>query len=288
MNHGTDRPTQGRPRSGRTRAGFTLIELLVIILIIGLLMGIMAPALALYKRRVMDNLSTITFRQLDAAVLLYREDFQDFPPSRDTNYKKPDGMNPGSPWRGSQLLALFLTGYGPDPDGPDGARKGQPGGQLNLDDGCEGYGFRVLWRGKVYGPYNDAHKAPMRGQYHHPDGPDYKVPRFFVDAYDNPILYYRKHASGYDANDNGWITIQSGGSANPALTHWPTPGPFRRLSGYDCTGNIDNYARDTTLPSGTYLRMDFALISAGANKRWCASGQKVSSSDDLTNFFINR
>jgi len=294
MNHDTHRPTHARRRCGATRAGFTLVEILVVILIIGLLMAIMAPALALYKRRVMDNVSTVAFRQLNAAVLIYREEFQDFPPSQLPGYNRGDGVHDAVPWRGSQFLTLFLTGYGPDPD-----TRGEPAGRLDQDDGCDGYGFRVARRGKVYGPYLDAEKLHITGTYWYAElgvgGHEQSAPPFFVDAYDNPILYYRFDP---DANmyhdDNGleYYPQDSAGTHDAyPRAQFPTPGPAEgRADSGSLVGAINDYAKDQ---NNEYYRRDFLLISKGANKKWpnryyWVNPGMVETSDDLTNFFLNR
>ena len=117
---------------------------------------------------------------IDGACRYYFNDFDDYPPSKDANY---------SGWTGSELLVLFLTGYGPDASGPF------PSADLSADDGVEGYGFRLAKRGDVYGPYNGTEKLDVRSD-----------PRpEFVDtfgAFGNPILYYRWTGSNYDSDHN--------------------------------------------------------------------------------------
>jgi prepilin-type N-terminal cleavage/methylation domain-containing protein/prepilin-type processing-associated H-X9-DG protein len=60
-----------RPRLG---AGFTLIELLVVIAIIGLLMGILVPALHKVRYRVHETTCLSNLRQINLALIMYAND----------------------------------------------------------------------------------------------------------------------------------------------------------------------------------------------------------------------
>ena len=165
------------------RPGFTLIEILIIIGIIAILVTIGVPAASRAHKLAAARGSRVTIGLISAACQAYHNDFGDYPPS-DLNYGR----------RGGRLLCLLLSGYGPDPD-----PKGEPGvdgdGNLDLvgDDGNEGFGFRLLRRGRVY--RYDVEKLPIAGN-----------PRaFFADEFENPIFYYRYYGDpvlGYEWSEN--------------------------------------------------------------------------------------
>lgn len=62
-------------------AGFTLVELLVVIAIIGILLGIMLPAMSGVMERGRRTACTAEIQQLETALRLYESDHRDFPPS---------------------------------------------------------------------------------------------------------------------------------------------------------------------------------------------------------------
>src|SRR5688572_12138689 len=70
------------PPGGGSRSGFTLIELLVVIGIIGILAGLLLPALAKGKDRARTIKCLSNQKQIGLAVTLYVDDHNYYPPGR--------------------------------------------------------------------------------------------------------------------------------------------------------------------------------------------------------------
>lgn len=62
---------------------FTLIELLVVISVLGVLVAVMLPNLVGVRARARDSAKKNDLRQLKAAVRMYYNDFQSYPPDDD-------------------------------------------------------------------------------------------------------------------------------------------------------------------------------------------------------------
>ncbi len=65
---------------GRSRRGFTLIELLVVVAIIALLISILLPSLSKARSQARTALCASRMSQLNKAMLIYAEDFNETPP----------------------------------------------------------------------------------------------------------------------------------------------------------------------------------------------------------------
>jgi type II secretory pathway pseudopilin PulG len=234
----------------KNRVAFTLVELLVVIGIIIVLATMLIPTVVKYRKIIKANITLSTINHLEMGCRAYHVDFGEFPPSA-----APPGFNAGN-WSGAQLLPLFLIGYAP---------KGNPGDSLDKGDGVDGPGFRVqLPRGQIYGPYPDQSTPALAVGY-----PSGGGPRFFVDAFGGPILYYR----GGDPNLPNLFNDNDNKCP-------PLPDPPR------VPANISAYAKGSGIPLGpNYLRKDLLLISAGADANWCPTNVPVSASDDVTNLF---
>ncbi len=151
----------------------------MIVGIIVLLIGILMPALNKYYMSSLEAKSQAIIHLIDGACGQYRTDFDDYPPSRDnTNHNG---------WYGSELIVLFLTGYGPDPNG-----NGIMDGTLATDDGHDSYGFRLIPRGKVYNygleKLDTASTSGSRTE--------------FTNVFNNRILYYRYDGTNYISSHN--------------------------------------------------------------------------------------
>lgn len=231
-----------RPAGG---GGFTLVELLVVIAIIALLAGIIAPTLGTAITLARRRASLAIVNQLDMACYDFKQDHDFFPPSDSSDY---------GAYQGGQLLALYLTGYGPD-QGNDGTpgTGGSPWAQLATDDGAEGFGFRLRAKQRIYGPYQGAHMLEMSAD---SDGRAY-----FIDAFNAPICYYR-----FDESSETYSNDNSGGPCNgPGGSFW--------------SGGDFLYAMNA---SNQYYRRDFVLCSPGGDEQWTRPA--TGDSDDVTNF----
>ncbi len=84
-------------RTSRAR-GFTLIEMLIVISIITILGGLVLVAIGAARRTSKEKATEAIIKQLEAALMRYESDFQDYPPS--------DGDNQGM--KGSENLWKYL------------------------------------------------------------------------------------------------------------------------------------------------------------------------------------
>jgi prepilin-type N-terminal cleavage/methylation domain-containing protein len=221
-------------RGGRLGWAFTLIELLTVIVIISLLVGIAIPSIMEVKRQSMRRKSLAAIAQIEGAIRAYANDFEvkatdryyfSCPPS--TGYSGKEGRH---------VLVWCLTGYGAEsPDTKDG------------------FGMRLTNpRLGDYGPYNGVESLPMKSE---GGGP------VFIDAFDNPIFYYRLTTAGtYTSGDN------SGGPAD--IVRYATP------------------LHTTDKPK--LLRADYLLCSKGPDGTWWGELDWDPATDDITNFLGER
>lgn len=231
-------PLTGKKRNRcgpvRRAAGFTIVELMVVLVIMMLLLAVLAPTVQKIHRTIMRTAALGTIHLIEGGCKQYYEDFEEYPPSAPSGY---------AGWSGRELLVLFLTGYGPDT-----GTKGEPGGNLYTDDGCEGFGFRLEKRGRVFGPYNGTENVKTKKT--KKTSVDRPV---FVDAFDEEIYYYR-YDNGYSTNDN------------------PPP------PGLEEAGKYDAY-----LSYAATQRKEFILMTAGPDGVF-RDVDVYSDTDDITNF----
>lgn len=105
------------PQLQRLRLAFTLIELLVVVAIIGLLAGLLLPALIRARRLSQQTACLSNLRQIGVSFTLYLDDAKDyFPDRRDLKSSLPGGYHPWSTWPPSDprggWAAQVLQPYG--------------------------------------------------------------------------------------------------------------------------------------------------------------------------------
>ena len=214
MSTGTDIPAnrlQGPPArpAGPPRRGFTLVELLTVIIILGMLIGLVAPSVQSVRKMFLIDQTKGYMHQLTMGVENYRTDIGELPPS-DGSFPAPGGK----PWptvspqkSGAAGLAQCLTGYGD-----------------STKDGLSGPGFRLVRAGKKYGPYV-SQKLPLATK----DEKGIDTAPVFQDAFGNTILYYLFDPVGktYNSGDNK-TTAAKGPTAIAYFKDWSTGNPYYR------------------------------------------------------------
>jgi len=166
---GTDRSANRRDarrcaRTGSRRSAFTLVELLTIIIILGILVALVSPAVMESRKQFKITQTKAIIEQLTMGVNNYHDDMGEPPPS-DGSYPAPGGTNKKLGGGGGAAgLVQCLLGY-------------------RDDDGLAGAGFRTVRAGKKHGPYV-SQKMIYAGE-----------PPIFQDAFGNDILYYRWYSS---------------------------------------------------------------------------------------------
>lgn len=173
---------------GANRRGFTTVELLVVIGVIGLLLGIMIPAVILIQGRMIRSRMTADLRAVAQALEHYHSDHEKtFSQFGNEGYPFFDGQAIApSGIVGSQLLCLALLAP-----------------RSEAEDGYDGLGFRTSTlvgadgkrQGTVYGPYLSADKFAYNPS-------TYEL----LDSRGQPILYYAARKTNTLGVSNGGTT----------------------------------------------------------------------------------
>jgi prepilin-type N-terminal cleavage/methylation domain-containing protein len=287
----------------RENKGFTMVELLMVLGIIALLVGILIPALSAVKEAAKNAKQRAQFAALDMALLAFRNDYGDYPPSDGFVYPADPNPNKGyTDYCGAQKLAEAMVGYdllGFHPksdwrsDGWDNA------GTIDFYDAND-----PVLLDQRKGPYLDLATAsvfrlgdnpPLYPGLFRPtqSNPLYLGTHVLCDVYGfktirmpngtsvragSPILYYRANTSGktidqiYDVRDNEAIVAlkQDADGQSPTKYH-----PLTENNGtyfYDYITDPRVVAKQQPYKPDSYI-----LISAGVDGLY-------GTADDIRNF----
>ena len=228
---GIDAAPVRRGPSARAPAAFTLIELLVVMGIIGVLLGMLLPAVNRVVVATRNAACANRIAQIEAGLATFKNDWGVYPPSdkHDNDATTLVSECPGSD-SGYGLLCVALIGPGPE---------------------AKGWG-RGAEQDKV--PFGSTDESVAYGPYYQGDfrwtGSDAFIPDAFP-APDRPILYYRydRAASQYDYQDNPNGDIDEGFSSE---NH------FDLSAKYEVPDSQEERVR----------RRDYLLICAGADRMY--------------------
>jgi len=336
----------------RTQAhGFSLVELLVVIGIISLLIGIALPAFSRAKEAAKVTTTTATINAIGTGMELFRADTKfggEYPPSyRLADYNIPNphaptggGANNGRWQLGGANLAVYALA-GADLLGSAGIR------DVNYNDPAPmpQYAGRAPWADDLHAQDNGLYRMNglqpayartsfvdvSRMKFPTREGLEFRLPGnkdsaeptgmhglTFLDAFDQPILYYRANIGMpafcgygvqgvfntgiYDMGDNAHFTGLRASKANlpgydigAGKGHFSSRDPSTNVFISPATGLLDPTKRDlhkgtfgyTVINpnSGTVLRPHnaetFILLSAGPDGLF-------GTEDDIANFPTNK
>lgn len=220
------------------RSGFTLVELLTVVGIISLLIGILVPSLARARDTAKRTKTDAELSAIEKALEMFQNDFKQYPESsyrQDPLYRLPNTTSDNAWLTGGHWLARAMSG--PDTQGVDTGgyfmrdrdQVTVNGGKIEtVQSGGTGIDFIAVGReldrkgsyletSKILFQDTDRSKFVSEG----PTGGRFLI----LDAFDNPILYYRANSRArmpfsdtsrngdmlgvYNLRDNGVITGDS-------------------------------------------------------------------------------
>jgi prepilin-type N-terminal cleavage/methylation domain-containing protein len=265
--------------------GFTLVELLVVMGIIGLLVGLLIPAVnyAITAGRVAATKNTIS--GISAGLYTFKADWNMFPPSSRKSGRI--GAESQYDWRyGYQSLALYLIG-------PQGNGWGAGNGKRSPFDSVA-----VAQFGPYFQAEQGANIAAVRDNF--PLTQQTLISGTTTRSGAGCILYFRFEPQGSSSalanspefrNIAGLLDYQDN----------PSGGEIRNISeGFDTEYHFAKSVAASSVQSGTkvlpgrWRSEDFVLISSGADRffghvKIGADGkpQAIRSGDDMSDFFCD-
>jgi len=286
--------------------GFTLVEVMTAVAIIAILVALLMPALSMVRRMANETSQKAQFAAIDMAVMAFRNDFGDYPPSTlDTSFLSPNYYC-GAQKLAEALLGWDLLGFHPKSewrfDGLE-TKSGSPSGEWAYDPGkLRNGGLDTLHERR--GPYLETSKANafrlgdlFASTGNLTAGPSsvmcdvFAVKQVAIGGKTvkagTPILYYKAETSSkvfaqpasaadqsviYNAFDNQDLIILG------KMTETLIPHPLvniANLYNFDSAGGIRD-PKITTVP-WPYRPDSYILISAGADGLY-------GTSDDIHNF----
>ncbi|MFW6154098.1 MAG: type II secretion system protein [Planctomycetota bacterium] len=240
--------------------GFTLVELLVVIAIIAMLATLGGYGIMRGRRSANVSASQAMLKSIEMGLEQFKNDTGDYPISYASTGPVPICRNPATAvdrWTGAQWLAQGMLGLADE----------DPAGNPNAD-GAPGAGFRLIRRGRVYGPYIDAENTETRLINGIP---------VMLDSFGNPMLYYRFD----ETNGRYWGRHNDLDDPNEALD---LDDAIEGPGGPSADTDINAYAKRG---GDNFVRRDYLICSQGPDGLWYSTiqtgGGWSSDDDDLTN-----
>lgn len=238
--------TRQRRQSPHRTTAFTIMEMMVVLAIIAVLAVILVPSIGRALQIARANSTRANIRILGSGLNMYRNDFNNYPPSANPGYIA------GSDWTGASLLVVWMQG-------DDENLLLDEGG--NSKDRKSGIGYRVVRGGQVHGPYGTADLPIIQNN---------QGRMMFADAWDQPILYYR-----YDAQNRQYYKEH-----NQDVIQDPND---KDINGPAYVDEVGNYRQDFLLISPGIPRTEPNMPDMYDGDEYWDNGPKTDF-NDITNF----